>query len=729
MFFSLQQKADPDSFVRGNIEDKVFIARAAVDDILEGGEGIDWIIGSTGEDIIDGGAGDEDLVFYITSDEGVRISLLLQGEKQKDFDGENGLQANDNEGVGDILTNVEGVFGSKHDDWITGDGGNNDLRGYTGHDILEGGAGDDSLEGGVGADNLYGGEGADTLDGGKDWDLLDGGAGNDILDGGEGNDLLEGGEGADNLEGGEGTDRAFYHNAKEGVRIDLNLEGGQEDFDGVDANGNEAVGDILNGIENIVGSNHKDWLTGDDEDNLLDSGEGDDILKGGWGDDALYGGRGDDRLEGGDDSDWLEGGEGADILDGGANPDGDVALSDDEFRGKDTASYASSDKGVRVSLLLQGEVQEDFDGENSLQANENEAVGDILKNIENVKGSDHDDWLVGDDGENTLDGDDGEDILDGGGGDDILKGGGGDDNLKGGEGDDRIRGDTGVDTLDGGAGDDILKGGGGKDTLDGGEGEDRLYGEDGFDTIDGGEGNDDIRGGAGDDHLKGGKGADNIDGGEGTDYADYRNAEAGVRVNLDQQEGQEDFDGTHGFAANGNEAVGDTFSSIEVVEGSEHDDWIIGDSEANWLVGNGGNDRLEGGGGSDTLYGLDGDDTLVGGEGRDTYYFRIGDGSDTIVDVANEDDDVMFVLFRGLYDAEDFDASVFKRIGLDLVIDLDKRPDDDIDDKVTIENAYKSDPSITTGTDNAAFTISISYGLSSSDFISVTDIWSDLPSA
>ncbi len=357
-----------------------------------------------------------------------------------------------------------------------------------------------------------------------------------------------------------------------------------------------------------------------------------------------------------------------------------------------------------MNLELQGKKQKDFDGE---KANDNDAVGDILTNIENIGGSLHDDWLTGDDGDNWLLGDKGDDILDGGAGGDILKGGAGNDDLDGGEGD---------DNLVGGWGDDQVDGGEGADTLDGGEG---------VDTLDGGAGADVLEGGEGNDHLTGGTGADEINGGEGTDYADYRNAEAGVRVSLELQgEGQEDFDGTHGFAANENEAVGDTLTNIEVLEGSAHDDWLTGDGDANWLVGNGGNDRLEGGGGGDTLYGLDGDDTLEGGAGTDTYFFRIGDGTDTITDIATEGDDVMFLQFRGLYEAEDFDSSVFERVGDDLVISLDLQPDDGIEDKITIENAYDSNPD--TGTGEAAFTISISYGHGNDDFLAVTDIWSDL---
>ena len=108
------------------------------------------------------------------------------------------------------------------------------------------------------------------------------------------------------------------------------------------------------------------------------------------------------------------------------------------------------------------------------------AIGDKLKDIENVIGTDYKDsitgntasnMLVGGDGDDILrgrDGDpadtDGADTLDGGAGKDILTGGGGDDKLMGGAGADTLAGSTGKDTLNGGAGGDELNGGGGKDT-------------------------------------------------------------------------------------------------------------------------------------------------------------------------------------------------------------------------------------------------------------------------
>ncbi|MCP3656660.1 MAG: hypothetical protein GY766_17475, partial [Herbaspirillum sp.] len=71
-------------------------------------------------------------------------------------------------------------------------------------------------------------------------------------------------------------------------------------------NGVASVGDVLSNIENVIGSDHDDALTGGDAANILDGGAGDDVLEGGAGDDVLIGGLGDDHLDGGDGSDTAD---------------------------------------------------------------------------------------------------------------------------------------------------------------------------------------------------------------------------------------------------------------------------------------------------------------------------------------------------------------------------------------------------------------------------------------
>ena len=268
---------------------------------------------------------------------------------------------------------------------------------------------------------------------------------------------------------------------------------------------------------------------------------GPDTVVGFSSDDVLWGGGGDDDLRGNAGNDTLFGGAGADTLDGGA--------------GRDSADYRKSSAGVTVRL--------------GQSASGGEAAGDVLRSIENLKGSFHSDVFEGDNVANHLSGRRGNDNLAGGGGNDTLWGGSGDDVLNGGAGDDTLEGGAGGDDIDGGGGtntvqylasdfgvtvnlatdtfggghaegdelDNIdnvigsrhgdelagdnagnrLVGGRGEDEISGGGGNDTLWGGRDDDTLVGGSGNDSILGGAGNDRLTAGAGRDTLDGGAGSD--------------------------------------------------------------------------------------------------------------------------------------------------------------------------------------------------------------------
>lgn len=238
--------------------------------------------------------------------------------------------------VGDTLYNIENLYGSVYADFLTGDGNDN---------ILNGGAGDDTLNGGEGDDNLFGGDGDDDLFGGDGVDSLYGGAGNDDLD------------------GGDGDDWAVYSDSDEAVTVTVN---------GV-ASGGTAAGDTLVNIENLFGSKHNDFLTGDASDN------------------ALVGAAGGDTLDGAGGSDWV---------------------------------YLNGDVGVTV--VLDG-VTVGLDGE---------AAGDTYIDIENIRSTAYDDVLTGNADANILTSGSGDDTLNGLAGNDRLDGGLNDDNLNGGNGED-----------------------------------------------------------------------------------------------------------------------------------------------------------------------------------------------------------------------------------------------------------------------------------------------------
>ena len=94
--------------------------------------------------------------------------------------------------------------------------------------------------------------------------------------GGNGKDVLVGGADGDRLDGGAGIDTASYEGSS-GVIIDLSQ--------GI-AQGGDAEGDQLIGIENLIGSDYQDTLIGDSGNNVLEGGGGSDLLMGGAGRDT-----------------------------------------------------------------------------------------------------------------------------------------------------------------------------------------------------------------------------------------------------------------------------------------------------------------------------------------------------------------------------------------------------------------------------------------------------------
>ena len=90
--------------------------------------------------------------------------------------------------------------------------------------------------------------------------------------------------------------------------------------------------------------------------------------------------------------------------------------------------------------------------------------------------------------------------------------------------------------------------------------------------------------------LAGGLGADALDGQGGNDFAAYFRSSSGLTVSLANP------------GDNTGEAIGDTYTSIESLRGSDYNDTLIGDGANNFLGGGTGGDALDGGGGSDTAY-------------------------------------------------------------------------------------------------------------------------------
>ena len=121
-----------------------------------------------------------------------------------------------------------------------------------------------------------------------------------------------------------------------------------------------------------------------------------------------------------------------------------------------------------------------------------------------------------------------------------------------------------------------------------------FTGTDGDDTIIGNNADNSLIGGLGNDTLEGRGGADSLIGGGGNDTATYASATTGVFASLTS---------TYWSSQTG-DASGDSFTSIENLSGSSHDDTLIGSNAgANILHGGDGDDILEGMAGADQLFG------------------------------------------------------------------------------------------------------------------------------
>ena len=171
--------------------------------------------------------------------------------------------------------------------------------------------------------------GPDTVDGTADADVIDrdytDAQGDQISDqaeavsAGQGDDTITGSGGADTLTGGAGLDYVDYSDSSAAINVDL---------ENSTASGGDAEGDVLSGIDGIIGSDFNDTIVGFDTagadyTNVLAGGAGNDSIDARGADDTVYGDEGDDTLLGGTGSDYLHGGQGGDSVLGG---DGDDTL-------------------------------------------------------------------------------------------------------------------------------------------------------------------------------------------------------------------------------------------------------------------------------------------------------------------------------------------------------------------------------------------------------------------
>ena len=329
------QGTDGDDTIIGSLADDTIVGNAGNDtiygnagnDSIVGGPGNDTIAGGPGNNIIRGVAGNNVLFGDLTRDglsleEGFGDDIIFGGI---DDDLIFGNQGNDTLDGG---SGNDTIYGGKGNDLIIGNDGDDFLSGDEGNDLMYGGTGNDTLSGGPGNDSLYGEDGDDVLIGNQGSDLLVGGAGNDILFGddpgatepfGAGNNVLYGGEGDDTAYGGAGNDVIFGNEGDDvlfGNKGNDVMYGGQGDDTLYGGQGNDQLfGDKGNDV--LFGNLGDDYINGGEGDDLIFGNEGNDLLEGGPGNDTIYGGQGNDTIRGGDGDDLLFGDKGNDILFGG----------------------------------------------------------------------------------------------------------------------------------------------------------------------------------------------------------------------------------------------------------------------------------------------------------------------------------------------------------------------------------------------------------------------------
>lgn len=430
------------------------------------------------------------------------------------------------ENINKTITGTNGddiLNGGMGNDTLDGYSSNDTLNGNDGNDILWGGYGNDILNGGNGNDTLWGDSGYDILNGGTGNDILNGG------NRGKDRYLFQRGHGQDTIndtgyynysnevddivfEGANFADAVFTRSGKDLI---VRAYGSEDSVTLTDYfNGSANAFNFIFNDKSIdyqyIKNNFTFTTDGDDTDNtingwrdgknILNGGDGNDILNGETKDDVLNGGDGNDRLYGDGGNDTLNGGAGNDFLDGGYSTDRYLFqrghgqdVIDDSFPFDDEVNEVVF-QGARFA-----DAQFTSSGENLIihayGSNDSVTINDYFyidsyKPAKVYKFIFEDRIITYQDFQNYYTyityGDSSNDTIRGWEGKNIISGGGGNDTLYGQNKDDILNGDDDSD---------ILWGGDGNDILNGGNGDDYLYGDRGFDILKGGAGNDYLDGG------------------------------------------------------------------------------------------------------------------------------------------------------------------------------------------------------------------------------------------
>ncbi|MBN8542831.1 MAG: hypothetical protein J0M34_01035 [Alphaproteobacteria bacterium] len=555
-------------------------------DSLQGFYGNDELDGGNGADTLNGGSG-VDIATYVYSSAAVNVNLATGTHS--------GGQA-----AGDVLIDIERVYGSQYNDTLTGSTGNDYLWGYNGSDSISAGDGNDTIESDAGSDTINGGNGIDTIDykysaavsvnlatnthsggeaagdnlsnienvnGSANNDTITGDGNDNTLRGVAGNDSLSGGAGADTLDGGTGNDTMVGGLGNDVFIVDSTLdvvtEAAAEGADTIQSSVTYTLGSNIenltltgSGSINGTGNSLDNIILGNNASNTINAGDGNDSISGGDGNDTLEGSAGNDTIDAGTGADTIRTGLGSDVVTTGAGNDlivvdyAATALTITDFeRGSDRIdlrAFPHTDVDTLSDMTI---TQVGQDTTISVPRAVGGPIVITLTNFVASTLSDNDFYL-----------------------------------------------NFTHQTLNGSTENDILTGAGGNDTITGYEGDDSLVG---------GLGNDSLLGGDGNDTLRGGMGADYLHASDGYDFISYVDSFGGVNVNF--------LSGT----LSGGDANGDTMVGFEGVTGSAANDTISGDGWTNALYGLAGNDYIFGDAANDTLSGGAGADTLDGGSGAD----------------------------------------------------------------------------------------------------------------
>lgn len=273
------------------------------DDVIEGFDGNDTLTGNGGDDEMFGGWGNDQLSGNDGADtiHGGTGRDLLMGHNGADKIWGN---AHDDEAYGG--SGNDEIGGGSGNDSLWGEGNNDTIHGGDGDDQINGGSGDDRLWANSGNDTITAGDGNDQIGGGNGDDVIYAQDGNDTLYGGGGNDELWTGSGRDLVFGGDGNDRILGLDGSDvmnGERGNDTMTGGADDDRFIFSGGNDRITDFnafsdgedidLSGVNAITGF-------GDLQANHLSSVNGNAVISDGWGNTLTLEGVAVSNLDAGD---------------------------------------------------------------------------------------------------------------------------------------------------------------------------------------------------------------------------------------------------------------------------------------------------------------------------------------------------------------------------------------------------------------------------------------------